>query len=216
MGELPPGFQELRPDLPITCYTRRLPHWRQKGATYFFTFHTADALPEAARIELAELRQRWLAWIDAKASEAEVEQLRKRIMQRTDAWLDQGHGRGWFGNLTERQRLHDALLFFHEKRVEVGAFVLMPNHVHGIARPLGDIQLEHWLGGVKQYVSTRVDGKQAGDEHLWFQESYDRIVRDRDHLANCISYMGRNPGPRVGSHVLWLNPEWEALGWRWP
>ncbi|MDH3718696.1 MAG: hypothetical protein OES79_11305, partial [Planctomycetota bacterium] len=45
--EPPPGFRGLHPDLLIEIYIRTLPHWRQKGATYFVTFNLSDALPTA-------------------------------------------------------------------------------------------------------------------------------------------------------------------------
>jgi len=222
--EPPHGFRGLRRDLPVSVYRRRLPHHRQEGATYFFTFHTADALPLAAQQELEVLRQRWADIRRKQPNDAEekLEALRKAIMKSTDQWLDRGHGRCVFREFAAREMLHDALLHFHQKRVEVGGFVIMPNHAHGVARPLGNTALENWLGSVKQFVSRRIEGKvskEKGFEKFWFKESYDRIVRDVDHLENCISYMGRNPGTgakKVASHVLWLNPEWQAQGWKWP
>lgn len=34
------------PDEPIANLIGNLPHWRQKGVTYFVTFRSADALPQ--------------------------------------------------------------------------------------------------------------------------------------------------------------------------
>jgi len=51
---------------------------------------------------------------------------------------------------------------------------------------------------------------------LWQDESYDRIVRDEEHLWNSIQYIGRNPeiaGLPRESCQLWINPEWKQLGW---
>ena len=45
----PPGFRGLDPHRPVKIYTRNLPHWRQAGASYFVTFHLADALPAARK-----------------------------------------------------------------------------------------------------------------------------------------------------------------------
>lgn len=47
----PPDFQGLRPDRPLTMYHRKLPHWRQDGATYFVTFHLADSLPKKVKLD---------------------------------------------------------------------------------------------------------------------------------------------------------------------
>ena len=52
---------------------------------------------------------------------------------------------------------------------------------------------------------------------LWQQESFDRIVRDEEHLWRVIQYIGRNPAkaglPRTQWN-RWIDPNWEALGWR--
>src|SRR5687768_108314 len=57
--EPPPGFRGLQPDIPVTFYTRHLPHWRQKGATYFVTFRLNDALAPKQLQELVELKRQW-------------------------------------------------------------------------------------------------------------------------------------------------------------
>jgi hypothetical protein len=52
---------------------------------------------------------------------------------------------------------------------------------------------------------------------LWQEESFDRIIRDEEHLYRCIQYIGNNART---ANILrarwrrWLRPEWEALGWR--
>jgi putative transposase len=52
---------------------------------------------------------------------------------------------------------------------------------------------------------------------LWQEESFDRIIRDEEHLWRCIQYIGNNPGrarlPTV-EWRRWIRPEWKALGWR--
>ena len=55
----PPGFRGLDENLPLTFYTRNLPHWRQKGATYAVTFRLNDALPQSKLQELKRHRARW-------------------------------------------------------------------------------------------------------------------------------------------------------------
>jgi putative transposase len=51
---------------------------------------------------------------------------------------------------------------------------------------------------------------------LWQEETYDRIIRDCQHLDNCLQYIAANPrkaGLPPGSCPLWIRPEWIALGW---
>ena len=50
----------------------RLPHWQQKGATYFLTFRLADAIPKPLLAQWSAEREAWL--IDhSKPWSAEVE-----------------------------------------------------------------------------------------------------------------------------------------------
>gem|GEM_PF-4322579 len=155
--------------------------------------------------ELGELR--------ARLTKTSNPELFKQLESKTEFWLDKGYGACPFRELAHRKMLHQAFTYFHLERVELGAFVIMPNHVHAIARPLGDWKLESWMGSIKQFVSHRIPSEGT----LWFEESFDRIIRDVDHLQRCIRYIGRNPGrplKEIPTHQLWLNPEWVDLGYR--
>jgi hypothetical protein len=51
---------------------------------------------------------------------------------------------------------------------------------------------------------------------LWQDESYDRIIRNEEHLWRAIQYIGSNPknaGLPSDCCPLWIRPEWKALGW---
>jgi hypothetical protein len=133
----PPGFQGLRDDLPLECYQRHLPHWRQAGATYFLTFRLADSLPQAKLDELKVLRLEWE---------------RKHPPPRTDAQWD-----------------------------------------------------ELWR---QSYLQTGP---------VWEDESYDRIIRDEEHLWRTIQYIGNNPSRANLTSMdcpIWIQPRWETLGWK--
>lgn len=227
---LPPGVLPFEPrdnHRPLPVYQRNLPHWRQQGATYFVTFHTLDALPQEAISSLKRLRAQWLKAHPPPHDHKLRQEYTKRVMMHTEQWLHQGYGACLFNNAECREIMRSALLHFHgteaepdnekDKRVELGGFVIMPNHIHLIARPLNHVKLEMWLGSVKRFVSSNVPASYRIDGHLWQKESHDRIVRDRPHLNNCLRYIGRNPSLSnrngTASHMLWLNPDWKALGW---
>ncbi len=107
---------------------------------------------------------------------------------------------------------------FDNERYELDAYVVMPNHVHAIIRPLlsDDYRLENILGGWKSYSSRRINTLLGGAGNLWQEESFDRIIRDEEHLWRTLQYVGSNPGksglPRE-SCLIWVRPCWEALGW---
>lgn len=93
----------------------------------------------------------------------------------------------------------------------------MPNHCHLVIKPYDGWDLENILGGMKSTGTVRVHAITGGNGPLWQQESYDRIVRDEEHLWRVVQYIGRNPHranlPRSHWH-RWLHPEWQAAGWR--
>ena len=94
----------------------------------------------------------------------------------------------------------------------------MANHVHAIVRPLDSESqsLENLIGTWKQFSSGKINKAQGTKGDLWQDESFDRIIRDEEHLWRVIQYIGRNPDnahvPRT-SCPMWIRPEWEALGW---
>ncbi len=223
----PPGFLGLRDDPPVTRYQRHLPHWRQEGATYFTTFRLADSLPAAALKDLRAIRLEWEGEREtASDPNQDSEGLSQQIAQRIEYWLDQGHGSCIFRQVEEREVLKQALLFFdqshgnagHAPRYEIGSFVIMPNHAHCLVRPLDPEKhpLEDIERSWKQFVSRSINQRRQSSGALWFQECYDRIVRDAEHLYRCVQYIGRNPdkaGLHESEYLRWINPLWEDLGW---
>lgn len=89
---LPPGFEGLNPDKPVTVYTRHLPHWRQNGASYFVTFRQDDSLPQEKLQALRDFRKEWDRRNPVPRNEQQLQQLAYETMRRTEAWLDQGLG----------------------------------------------------------------------------------------------------------------------------
>jgi len=213
----PPGFRGLDPNLPITRYVRHLPHWRQEGATYFVTFNLGDALPQPKLKELKMLRQAWENERPRPRSEADWEDLARRVTRKAERWMDSGYGACHFRRTVFAHLLHDAILFFHEERYEVFCFSVMPNHCHCTLRPHKGFRLEKVVGSWKDHVAKMVNRALNQEGSIWQQESYDRIVRDEDHLQRIVQYIGANHGragiPRHES-VRWMHPEWEDCGWR--
>lgn len=64
---------------------------------------------------------------------------------------------------------------------------------------------------------SRIVNRELGRKgELWQQESFDRIIRDEEHLYNAIQYIGDNPlnvGLPESQWFRWVDPEWEALQW---
>ena len=215
----PPGFQGLHPDKPVTMYRRHLPHWRQDGATYFVTFRLADSLPQDKWRELEDFRAEWERQNPFPQSDEALEQFTRETIRRVEQWLDQGMGSCLLGRPELAAFVTEALHHFDDDRYELACYVVMPNHAHAVLRPLQSEShpLENLLGSWKRYTSRRINELLGQTGALWQDESYDRIVRDEEHLYRAIQYIGSNPakaGLPPGTCPLWIRPQWKALGWR--
>jgi putative transposase len=215
----PPGFQGFREDMPLDVYVRHLPHWRQEGATYFVTFRLADSLPQVKLDELASLRSAWEAQHPPPWTKEVLEKLARQSMERVERWLDQGMGSCTLKEPAFAALLTEAMHHFDGTRYELGAYIVMPNHVHALVRPTlcKEHPLETILGSWKQYSSKRINAQIGSKGALWQDEAYDRIVRDEEHLYRCLQYIGRNPamaGLARDKCSVWLRPEWVELGWK--
>jgi REP element-mobilizing transposase RayT len=75
---------------------------------------------------------------------------------------------------------------------ELGAFVLMANHVHVLLRPLvAPSRLLQSLKGATARAANRVLGRTG--ESFWQRESYDHWVRDEREWARIAAYIVDNP-----------------------
>lgn len=235
----PPGFQALRPDLPLTQYTRHMPHWRQDGATYFVTFRLADSLPHAKLRELEMFKEQWKKQLESTRRTEQCsgspdlsqntrtehrsvlrseETFARQVMLQVEKWLDQGIGACWLRHRPMRDIVSNALHHFDGSQYELGSYVIMPNHVHVIIRPLQpeDYPLEKILQSRKARSSSQINIALGRVGTLWQDESFDRIIRDEEHLWRCLQYIGSNPrraGLLESQWTRWVPPLWVKCGW---
>jgi REP element-mobilizing transposase RayT len=219
----PPGFQGLREDLALRVYTRHLPHWRQDGATYFVTFRLADSLPQAKLRELRALRgamaRDGVRRTDCNPSYfGRREYATREIMRRVECWLDQGMGSCLLRNSENAKLVADTLRYFDGQRYELGCYVVMPNHVHAMVRPLDATgrPLERILQTWKRRSASALAQQGGLESPIWQEESFDRIIRDEEHLYRAIQYIGTNPakaGLTVAECRRWICPSWAERGW---
>ena len=70
---LSPIFRPFNPNGDVTVYLRNLPHWRQRGATYFVTFRQADSIPKKVLAEWLDIRERWYRAHNLEPAQREAE-----------------------------------------------------------------------------------------------------------------------------------------------
>src|SRR5882762_4945489 len=123
-------------------YTRGyLPHVRVEGRRYFVTFRLEGTLPQEVLadfqrergelIRKAEREGHQLSWADQK-------RLYELYSERIESYLDAGRGERWLKESRVAEIVASALRFFVNQRYALGAWVVMPNHVHVLVRPLGE------------------------------------------------------------------------------
>jgi len=214
----PPGFQGLREDKDLKIYIRHLPHWRQEGATYFATFRLGDSLPQSKLRELADWRKEWEQRHSQPRSAEVWQKFLRELMKRVEMWLDQGMGSCLLKHADASIAVARAMHHFDGQRYQLAAYIIMPNHVHALVQPLADEEdsLERILHSWKRFTARRINERLGRIGPLWQKESFDRIVRDEEHLYRCVQYIGSNAkktglSPQVC--MRWIRPDWAELGW---
>ena len=95
----------------------------------------ADALRAAKKDELASMRREREFRNPPSRDEATWTAYAKTVFQEVEKWVDAGHGQCWFRKSEYADELRRTIMHFHEKRYEVGCFVILVNHCHLIIRP---------------------------------------------------------------------------------
>lgn len=207
----PPGFQGFRDDVPLDVSVRTLPHWRQAGATYFVTFRLADSIPQSETKMIGRLQDRLRAGEELTSESRRL--LQRKIFVATERCLDRGRGRCDLADKFHANAVLDSLRFRDADRWEVGAATVMPNHVHAIVRPLSE-SLDDCLAATKQFTARLINSASGRRGQLWQHETYNRIVRDDEHLWRCLQYIGKNGSVAGVDAVRWVSEKWIDCGWR--
>jgi putative transposase len=201
----------------ITVYHRHMPHWRQEGATYFVTFRLGDALPREKLEYFKRLREHWERTHPTPRTKEDWGSFARDVFIQEETWLDAGYGACHFRDPKLAAQLEETLLHFQGQRYFISCWVIMPNHCHLVMKPFQEWTLENILQAMKGVVARRVNMLIGSSGSLWQDESYDRIVRDEEHLWRIVQYIGRNPRQAGLPHSQWrrwIHPAWEAAGWR--
>jgi hypothetical protein len=128
-------MKPLDKSAPVHKPRRNLPHWTQRGCTYFITFRLADSLPQNLLHQWREELKLWLQKHPQPWSPEDAREYWREFQARKERWLDAGHGSCALRDPVRRTVVVEALHHFDGERYELDAFVVMPNHVHVLVTP---------------------------------------------------------------------------------
>ena len=187
-----------------------LPHWQQGMTWIFVTWRLADSLPASKLREWKSERLAWLSHHPQPWDAATEQDYHQRFSQQLDDWLDQGAGVCLLRDPGNASIVAEALRHFDGSRYELASFVVMPNHVHVLFRPLGSYTLAQVMKSWKGFTARAINQRSGRQGSLWQDEYWDRMIRHQQHFQKVMNYIRRNPekaGLGKGQHVLEITRE---------
>ena len=158
-----------------------LPHFDAGEVFQSITFRLHDSMPQ-------ELLLKWKAEL-ARESEQVEDKLRWKI----EAYLDTGCGACHLSDPHIANMVEDALLHFDGERYRLSSWVLMPNHVHLLVAPCYAHSLSAIMHSLKSYIAQEVNKILGRKGRFWFEDYFDRYIRNARHFENALSYIENNP-----------------------
>src|ERR1700722_2117486 len=178
------------------CYHKRhLPHYYPLEATLFLTWRLFPVLLPACanrrrrcRMQAGSLRRATICWTSRGTARSCLRD--PRIAAVVADALEQGES---------EYRLYQRF-----------AWVIMPNHVHVVMRPLRPLPaVMRWIKGPTAH-SANLLLTRTGQPLLQY-ETYDHVIRNSDELKRLIRYVERNP-VRAGLATTIENWPWSSAG----
>jgi len=190
---------------PAAIHTRRMPHWKQEGCTYFVTFRLADSIPIPRLHELQRERDEWMKQNGGTLTAESQSELHEFYRAKLEEALDENLGSCVLNETSLSTKVASALKHFDGERYSLGHYVVMPNHVHALVRPLMNHSLSQILHSWKSFSAHEINKATGRSGHLWEDESFDHIVRDEHELERFAAYIENNPArARLGGNQFRL------------
>ncbi len=171
-----------------------LPHFDGGEILQFVTIHLADALP-------VKVIGRWREEL-AREEDAAAQ---RELFKRRENYLDQGIGECYLRNPLISAMVRESLLRSDNVRYKLLAWVIMPNHIHFLIKPINGVSLSDIMQKFKSYTSHEANKLLDRKGKFWQEDYFDRYIRDYAHYEKTIAYIHNNP-LRAGlceSHDEW-------------
>lgn len=175
-------IQKAKEINPETAWRSRgyLPHFDGKHHIQSITFRLANSLP---RNFLRNLKFR----LDSRQI-TEIEYHRE-----IEKFLDKGNGPQYLRLEAIARIVEENLLKFDAQKYYLLHWVIMPNHIHLLLRPIGDFSLASIMHSIKSFTANRANQLLGKTGRFWSVEYFDRYIRNADHFAKTVAYIHANP-----------------------
>jgi REP element-mobilizing transposase RayT len=117
----------------------------------------------------------------------------EKFTERFHQWLDAGMGECWLRRPEISAAVEEALRHFDGERYVLGHYVVMPNHVHAVVRPVQGHLLKEILHSWKSFTAHKLNEILGRKGQLRQDESFDCIVRNEAQLEKIAFYIRENP-----------------------
>ncbi len=157
-----------------------LPHFDGGEIVQFITFRLADSLPK-----------REINSLNLKLEQELITEngYRKQI----DRHLDGSDGGCILRERRIAELVEETLLHFDNVKYKLIAYVIMPNHVHLLIKPLENQSLPSIMHSIKSFTAHEANKILGRKGSFWSKEYFDRYIRDHEHLLKTFDYIANNP-----------------------
>jgi REP element-mobilizing transposase RayT len=174
-----PGLPATAPMLQARPVTRTgwrsrgyLPHCDERGLVQHIIFGLFDSLPREAPPSLSRPDDR-AEWADHE--------------------LDVGHGCRILANPSNAEIVQRSLLHDDGEHYALGAWCIMPTHVHVLVELRFEATLADIVQTWKSATAHAINKREGRAGRLWRREYFDRFMRAEEQFENTATYIENNP-----------------------
>jgi len=169
-------------------YKRRsLPHYDSDKVYQFITFRLHDSVPqEVMDHSVYELS------LEPETTDNKNNYKRQKLQENIFKYEDKGYGECYLKNPAIFQIVEETFIKFDKIKYDLIEWVIMPNHVHVLIRPLEGQSLSKIIQSWKTYTARKANEILNRKGEFWMKDYYDRYIRNEQHFLNVIRYIQNN------------------------
>ncbi len=159
-----------------------LPHFDGRDVVQFITLHLANSVPK-------KVIDRWTQELNSSDSKMN----RLILRSRNEKYADLGYGEAPLRNHLLAEMVQETLVRDDGTKYRLSAWVVMPNHVHLLARRSGDYSLSDIMQSFKSITSHKANRLLGRSGQFWMRDYFDRYIRNQEHFFKAMRYIETNP-----------------------